>query len=200
MPDAGGAAATWSRGPTAPEPEDDMRKNRLYAAVITMLALAALAAAPARAADEKPLAVVDSQRIAEEYEAARDAQEQYQKFLRELELEVGEKEKALTAMMEEIESQKLLLGEDALATKMQAFEQKKAEYFQFRETIDQRAQAEYEAKISPITDQIKTIVERLAKEKGYGLIVDSAAMAVLYLDPKYDLTNDVLAALARGDD
>ena len=177
-----------------------MRKNRMFAAVVTMLALAALMAGPAAAEDEKPLAVVDSQRIAEEYEAARDAQEQYQKFLRELELEVGEKEKVLTALAEEIESQKLLLGEDALATKIQAFEQKRAEYFQFRETIDQRAEAEYEAKISPITDQIKTIVERLAKEKGFGMIVDSAAMAVLYLDPKYDLTNDVLAALARGDE
>ena len=54
------------------------------------LALAVLAlmvgSSPALAADDLPLAVVDSQRIADEYEAARDAQEQYQKYLRELEL------------------------------------------------------------------------------------------------------------------
>ncbi len=142
---------------------------------------------------------MDSQRIAEEYEAARDAQEQYQKFLRELELEVGEKEKFLTAMAEEIESQKMLLGEDALAAKMQQFEQKRAEYFQFRESIDERAEAEYKTRISPILDQIKLIVERIGKEKNYGLIVDSAALAVLYIDSDYDLTNEVLAALVRGD-
>ena len=177
-----------------------MQKFRMTALVITMLLFGTLLAGTATAAEKKPLAVVDSQRIAEEYEAARDAQEQYQKFLRELELEVGEREKVLTAMAEEIESQKLLLGQDALATKVQAFEQKRAEYFQFRETIDQRAESEYDAKISPILDQIKTIVERLGKEKDYGMIVDSAALAVLYLDPAYDLTNDVLAALARGDD
>ncbi|MCB1184888.1 OmpH family outer membrane protein [bacterium] len=176
-----------------------MSKNRMIAATATLLVAVAALAGPA-AAEHKPLAVVDSQRIAEEYEAARDAQEQYQKFLRELELEVAEREKVLTAMAEEIESQKLLLGEDALATKVQAFEQKRAEYFQFRESIDQRAEAEYEAKITPILDQIKTIVERIGKEKDYGMIVDSAALAVLFLDPKYDLTNDVLAALARGDD
>ena len=152
------------------------------------------------AADDIPLAVVDSQRIAEEYEAARDAQEQYQKYLRELELEVAEREKTLTAMAEEIESQKMLLGEDALATKVQAFETARAEYFEFREGIDQRAEAEYKAKITPILDQIKTIVERIGKEKNYGVIVDSAALAVLYIDADYDLTNDVLAALARGDD
>ncbi len=68
-------------------------------------------------------------------------------------------------MAEEIESQKMLLGEDALATKVQEFEKKRAEYFQFREGIDQRAEQEYNAKISPILDQVKTIVERLGKER-----------------------------------
>lgn len=177
-----------------------MRKTEWMRVSLLLLVIALVMPELAVAADEKPLAVVDSQRIAEEYEAARDAQEQYQKFLRELELEVEEREKVLTAMAEEIDSQKMLLGEDALATKMQAFEQKRAEYFQFRESIDQRAEAEYKAKISPILDQIKLIVERLGKEQGYGIVVDSAALAVLYINSDYDLTNSVLAALARGDE
>jgi len=174
-----------------------LRKRILPAVAVLALALGATGAA--RAAD-RPLAVVDSQRIADEYDAARDAQEQYQKFLKGLETEVSDKEKALTALAEEIESQKMLLGEDALATKVQEFEKKRAEYFQFREGIDQRAEQEYNAKISPILDQVKTIVERLGKERGYGLVVDAASLGVLYIDPEYDLTDDVLAALARGED
>lgn len=151
-------------------------------------------------AEDRPLGLVDGQRIMQEYEAARDAYEQYQKFLQELELEVGEREKALTALMEEIESQKLLLGQDALATKYQQFEQQKAEYFQFREGIDARAETEYNAKISPILDQVRTIVERIGKEKDYGLIVDSSTLSVMFKNDDYDLTNEVLAALARGED
>jgi len=169
------------------------------ARVSMMLLLALVLPTLAVAAEQRPLAVVDSQRIADEYEAAKDAQALYEKFLHELELEVTDHEKVLTAMAEEIESQKMLLGEDALATKVQAFEQKKAEYFQFREGIDARAEAEYKTRIKPILDQVKTIVERIGKEKGYGLIVDSASLAVLYIDHDYDLTDDVLAALARGD-
>jgi outer membrane protein len=175
-----------------------MRNLNIVRLLALLLVLGVLA--PVAGAADKPLAVVDSQRIAEEYEAARDAQEQYQKYLRELELEVAEKEKELTALAEEIESQRMLLGEDALATKMQQFEQLRADYFTFRESIDQRAEAEYTAKITPILDQIKTIVERVGKEEGYGLIVDSAALAVVYVDPDFDLTNQVLAALARGDE
>jgi len=171
-----------------------------FGLVAAVLLTGAVVTEPALAAGDKPLAVIDSQRIAEEYDAARDAQEQYQKFLRELELEVADREKQLTALAEEIESQKMLLGEDALATKMQQFEQQRAEYFQFREGIDQRAEQEYTDRIKPILDQVRTIVERIGKEKGYGLILDSAALSVLYIDADFDLTNDVLAALARGDD
>lgn len=164
-----------------------------------LVAMVLLAATVAGAAELRPLAIIDSQRIAEDYEAARDAQEQYQKFIRELEREVTEKEKALTALMEEIESQKLLLGQDALATKTQQFERQRAEYFQFRESIDQRAESEYKTRIQPILDQVKTIVERLGKERNYGLILDSAAVSVLYVNPEFDLTNDVLQALVRGE-
>ncbi len=167
-------------------------------ALVFLLGMSLLAGAAAAA--DRPLGVVDSQRIADEYDAARDAQEQYQKFLRELELEVADREKELTQLAEEIESQKMLLGEEALAAKVQQFEQMRAEYFQFRETIDQRAEQEYSSKITPILDQVKTIVDRIGKEKGYGLIIDSAALTVLFLDGDYDLTDEVLSALARGVD
>lgn len=173
--------------------------NRTGMSRVALVAGFLLAAAVAGAAELRPLAIIDSQKIAEEYEAARDAQEQYQKFIRELEREVTEKEKALTALMEEIESQKLLLGQDALATKTQQFERQRAEYFQFRESIDQRAESEYKTRIQPILDQVKTIVERLGKERNYGLILDSAAVSVLYVNPEFDLTNDVLQALVRGE-
>jgi Skp family chaperone for outer membrane proteins len=129
----------------------------------------------------------------------RDAQEQYQKFVQDLERELNLKEKALSTAAEEIDSQQLLLGKDALATKMQQFEKQKAEYFQFRESAEQKADAEAKARMQPILDQVKTIVERLSKERNLGLVVDAAAMTVLYVDPQLDLTNDVLQALVRGD-
>ncbi len=175
-----------------------MKTSKFILMLLTLVLTLGLAGSALSA--DRPLGLVDGQRIMEEYEAARDAYEQYQKFLQELELEVADREKALTALMEEIESQKLLLGEDALAAKIQNFEQQRAEYFQFREGIDQKAENEYKAKITPILDQVKIIVERIGKEKGYGLIVDSSTLSVMFKDDDYDLTNDVLSALARGDD
>ena len=140
---------------------------KVVAVLGLFVVLSGLALPQVVVAEDKPLGIVDIQRIAEEYEAARDAQEQYQTFIRDLEREVAEKEQALTMLAEELESQKMLLGQDALQTKAQHFEAQKAEYFQFRENIDARAEAEYKAKITPILDQVKTIVERIGKEKGF---------------------------------
>ena len=44
------------------------------------------------------------------------------------------------------------------------------------------------------------IVERLGKERKFGLIVDSAALGVLYIESDFDLTDEVLLALAKGED
>ncbi len=179
-----------------------MRRFPIAPAVALVLVVSILCPATSAlaAGKDKPFGVIDTQRIVEEYEAARDAQEQYQKFLRDLEKEIGDKERDLQRLVEEIDSQKMLLGEEALNAKMQDLENQKADYFKFRDQVDQRAQQEYKERIGPIIDQVKTIAERIGKEKGFGIIIDSAAFTVLYLDPDVDLTNDVLAALARGEE
>jgi outer membrane protein len=161
--------------------------------------LAMILLTPAAALADKPFGVVDSQRIVEEYPVARDAQEQWQKYVRDLEKEIADKERSLQRLVEEIESQKMLLGEDALQARLQELEQQKADYFRFREQADQRVQREYQDKIGPIIDQVKTVAERIGKESGFGIVIDSAAFTILYIDPDVDLTNQVLAALARGD-
>jgi len=163
-----------------------------------ILPLFALLLASGAAAADKTLAVIDSERIVQEYPAAKDAQEQYQRFLQEKELEVNERERELQALAESIESQKMLLGDEALRAKVDEFERAKADYFNFRQQLDTQAESEYQAKIQPIIDQVKLIVERIGKEEGYGLIVDTASLTTVYLDPDVDLTDRVLQALVRG--
>ncbi|MCP4145775.1 MAG: OmpH family outer membrane protein [bacterium] len=175
-----------------------MKTNAIRIIALTLLLLAF--SSQLFADDVKPFAIIDSQRIVEEYNAARDAQEQYQLFLQDLEREITERERDLQRMGEEIESQKMLLGEDALRSKMEEFESARSDYFQFRESIDTRAEAEYKKQIQPIIDQIKLIAERIGKENGYGIIVDAAALTTIYIDPDVDLTDDILTALVKGVD
>ena len=171
--------------------------NRVAVALGLACLLSPLGAA---AKEAKPLAVVDSERIVQEYGAARDAQAQYQKFLQGLEQDISDREKDLQRAAEAIESQRMLLGEDALRAKMQEFETQKADYYQFRQGLEGRAESEYKAKIQPIIDQVKLIAERIGKEQGYGIIVDAASLTTLYIDADVDLTDEVLQALVSGTD
>jgi outer membrane protein len=169
---------------------------------LTTLALLALVvgAGSAMAADVQPFGVIDSQRIVEEYDAARDARQQMEKFVRDMEKEINDKQRELQRLQEDYDSQQMLLGEAARSQRLQELEQAKAEYFRFREQVEARVQQEYDDRIGEIIDQVKTIAERIGKEEGFGIIIDSAAFTVLYIDGSVDLTNKVLAALARGEE
>ena len=166
--------------------------------LITLFLLAA--ATTVFAADAKPFGVIDSQRIVEEYEAARDAREQMEKFVRDVEREIGDKQRELQRMQEDFYSQQMLLGEAARTQRMQEIEAAKTEYFRFQEQVETRVQQEYDTKLGEIIEQVKTIAERIGKEEGFGIIIDKAAFSVLYIDDSVDLTNRVLTALARGED
>jgi outer membrane protein len=152
------------------------------------------------AADAKPFGVIDSQRIVEEYDAARDARQQMEKFVRDVEREISDKQRELQRMQEDFYSQQMLLGEAARSQRMQELEAAKAEYFRFQEQVETRVQQEYDTKLGEIIEQVKTIAERIGKEEGFGIIIDKAAFSVLYIDDSIDLTNRVLTALARGED
>ncbi len=157
-----------------------------------------LGAGSAGAGDIKPIGVIDSQRIVQEYGAARDAQEQYQKFVQDLQQQIAEKEKEIQLKMEELDSQRMLLGEDALRTKTEELDRLKTEYFDLRQQADTKAENEFKTRIQPIIDQVKLIAERIGKEEGFGLIVDASSMTTVYIDPDIDLTDKILEALVKG--
>ncbi len=163
------------------------------------LALGALLLAPqAVRAESKPIALVDSQRLAKEYGAARDASEAHKKFVQDLEREMETREKALQRFLEDLDSQKMLLGEAALQQKQQEFQKMRDEYYTFQQQAEEKVALDYKTRIGPILDQVRTIAERLGKEEGFALILDSASLTTIYIDSSVDLTDKVLAALVSG--
>ena len=164
------------------------------------LVLVGVLAGVAGADDIKPFGVIDSARIFEEYEAARDVKQQMEKFYRDMENEVKDRQRELLRMQDDYLSQQMLLGEAARAQREQELEQAKNEYLRFQQQVEERIQQEQSTKLGEIIQQVTTIAERIGKEDGFGIIVDMAAFSVLYVDDSVDLTNRVLEALARGEE
>ncbi len=173
-------------------------RNTLGALVLILVATALLPGLAGAA--EKALAVVNTLRIREEYQAFKDAEQQVEEVYDDLRKELDEKSRALAIAYENYESQKMLLTPQANEAKVQELEQQKADLNRLQQQSTQRLEQATREHIGPIEDQILTIAERIAKEDDYSLILDVSAMAVLYVDQEVDITDKVLAALARGDD
>jgi outer membrane protein len=176
----------------------DVIRPSLGALVIVLVAAAALPGL-AGAAD-KAIAVVNTLRIRDEYQAFKDAEQQVEEVYDDLKKELDEKSRALAIAYENYESQKMLLTPQANEAKVQELEQEKADLNRLQQQSTQRLEQATREHIGPIEDQILTIAERIAKEDDYALVIDVSAMTVLYVDPDVDITDQVLAALARGDD
>ncbi len=173
--------------------------RRTFGALVIVLVAAALLPGFAGAAD-KAIAVVNTLRIRDEYQAFKDAEQQVEEVYDDLRKELDEKSRALAIAYENYESQKMLLTPQATEAKVQELEQQKADLNRLQQQSTQRLEQATREHIGPIEDQILTIAERIAKEDDYALILDVSAMAVLYVDDQIDITDKVLAALARGDD
>ena len=176
---------------------DSIRRGQV--ALLLVMVAAALLPGLAAAAD-KALAVVNTLRIREEYQAFKDAEQQVEEVYDDLRKELDEKSRALAIAYENYESQKMLLTPEANEAKVQELEQQKADLNRQQQQSNQRLEQATREHIGPIEDQILTIAERIAKEDDYALVIDVSAMAVLYVDSDVDITDQVLAALARGDD
>jgi len=173
------------------------RFARLSVPLVLALGVLMIAPQPVRG-ESKPIALIDSQRLAKEYGAARDASEAHKKFVQDLEREMETKEKTLQRFLEDLDSQKMLLGEAALQQKQLEFQKMRDEYYSFQQQAEEKVALDYKTRIGPILDQVRTIAERLGKEEGFALILDSASLTTIYIDSSVDLTDKVLASLVSG--
>jgi len=169
------------------------------AAFVALTLLLVAAAAPAVA--QSKIGVIDSQRIFSEYQEARDAEALFQQEMRGWQLELGELERELVGMQEQIRSQAQLRSKESLDAlqseydaKLQSYEARKSEILD----PDQGQAVLRNAELSaPINEQITTVVERLGAEGEFDLIFDRATVNVVYLSEGIDLTDQVLEELGK---
>lgn len=167
-----------------------------------LLALTLLGAAVPAVAAQK-IGVVDSQRIFAEYDKAREAENVFQDEMRSWAAELEVMESSLVKLQERIRSQSLLLSKEKLDEMQIELERSRVAYEARREEIldpqSGLAVARNEELVRPINDQVSTIVERLGAEGDYSIILDIATVNAFYVDKSIDLTDQILAGLASGE-
>ncbi len=159
------------------------------------LAVMMAAASVCSAAD---IAFIHSERIRVEYTGARDIDNQLQASVNDWRAQARDLETGIQSMLGELDSQRLLLSQEAVREKEQAVQQKQMEYESFLNDVwgVGGLAARREAELwQPIIERINVILSDIGAAGEYDMIFDAAGGTIVYAAPGADLTDQVLEQL-----
>lgn len=153
-----------------------------------------MAAAVANA--ETKVGFVDMQKAIQSTSAGKKAKTELEADFNKKKKELEKKETDLKKMGEDLEKKKSVMSEDALAKKQAEFQE---EMLKYRDIVG-KSQVEIQKKerelTAPILDKMKKVIAKLAKDKGYSLVLENSQM-VLFATPDSDLTDEVVKTFEK---
>jgi len=149
-------------------------------------------------AKDTKIGIIISERILNEYPEAQDAQNILSEEISEWQRQAAEMEEELTAMNEELSQQAMMFySEEKKAEKQAQFERKYSEYQEFRAGIEQRAFQRNQELFAPINEKIQKVIDNIASEDGFDIVLDAVGTSIAYASPELDITDRVLEELNR---
>jgi len=161
-----------------------MKNNLLF----SLLSLGVVATASLASAAET-LVYINTQELMHESTAAKSLREQLDAKQKTFRAEVGRKEDDLKKEEQSLVKQRDVLAKDVFEKKVKEFQEKVTALGREKNAktaeLDNAAAASFEQIQKTVTD----IVSKVAKEKGYSAVLQASAM--LYADPRLDITKEV---------
>ena len=144
-------------------------------------------------------AYVDTEYILSKIPAYENAQNKLDEISKEWQKEIENKYKEVEQKYKEYQTESALLSaemksqrEDEIINLEQEANELKDKYFGNEgELYNKRKEL-----VKPIQDEVYNAIKEIATEGNYGFIFDkSADMSLIYTDPKYDISDDILKKL-----
>ncbi len=157
----------------------------------------ALGASPA-AAQQVRFGYIDSARIFREFTDAKEAQERFDRQVQGWRSEAAEKEKEVADLRKEVQDQGPILSSIKRQEREAALQRAISDYERFIQEIwgpNGRAATENSNMTAGIVEKIRSAVEKVAGDRALNLVLDSSSGFLIYADPSFDLTSDVLEEL-----
>ncbi|MGD9486809.1 MAG: OmpH family outer membrane protein [Calditrichaceae bacterium] len=165
--------------------------------MLSVVILSLVLAAPAMA---QKFAFVQSQRILAEYKEYTDAQNKLDEIRNRYDAEYQQMVKEYNTMIQEIDSQSLLLSPEKKEEKMRQAQEKAVQIERYKyEKLG--PEGEFYRKnlelTKPIIDKINDLIAKVGEEDGYDFIFDASSGALVHALPKFDITDKILVELNK---
>lgn len=163
--------------------------------MIMILSALVMSASMARAAEMK-IGFVDMQKAVQSTAAGKKAKSELEGELEKRKKELQKKDADLKKMKEDLDKKKSVMSEEALQKKMTEFQEEFTSFQQIVGKNQMELQKREQDLTGPILTKMRKVIEKVAKEKGYSMILENSAM-VLYASKDNDLTDDIVKAFEK---
>ena len=129
---------------------------------------------------------------------AKEAQAQFDRKVEGWRAQSAEKEKLVADLRAEVRDEGPILSTLKRQEKEEALQRAISDYERFLQQIwgpQGRAVVENEQATAEVVAQVRTVVEKIASQKGLLMVFDAASGFILYADRSLDLTSEVLQEL-----
>ncbi len=144
-------------------------------------------------ASDTAIVVLDMQKALANSEAGKKAQQVMEKKVKELQEKFKADEDALVALQQEIEKKSSVWSEEKKQDKGIEFQKKRRDLRVKQDDANLELKALQEKQLGPILQEMEEVVSKVAKEKGYKVVLPRAA--VVHVDESIDITDEVTKAL-----
>lgn len=172
-------------------------KDRVIYGVLFLLCLGVTMPAFA----QLKVAYVNSDRIMQEYEKAREAQQQLDAEAKKLEQQYQGMVAEYDSLSRQFQQQQYVMSEERRKQKQRELQQLQQQIQQFQmENVGPKGQiyAKQEEILGPVLDEINRAIREVASSGQYDFVFDSVGGNLLYAEEKHNITADVLYELRRG--
>ena len=145
-------------------------------------------------ADVAKIGVLDFQKILESSKAGKEAQAEINEEGKLMETELKRRGEEITALEQQIETEKMVMKEDVRQEKQRDIRIKINDLKTLQKKYLREFQVLEEGIIKRLQKDVFAIVREIGAEKGYLLILEKRAAGVVYSPETLDVTDDVIKA------
>ena len=177
-----------------------MRRRLALSLICGLCSAVALLAPNGVRAQEIKIAVLNSEQIFQQFKDTQDAQKTFDRDLDAWTKDASDRKREIDDLRSQLDAQSRMLSTAKIEEKQIELNKKQADYEAFVRQIwgpQGQVVTRNTALSEPIVRRVREIVERLAKEQGYTLVLDTAQGNVVYANRNYDITTVVLQKLAE---
>lgn len=153
---------------------------------------------PVFCADPVKIGVIDVLKLQEQSKAFQKIRQDLKKKFDVLEEKLNKEREEVIKLEQELKKQSMMLSLDAKQDKRRDLEKKMRRYkFLQNETAEEAKALEMDAR-KEVIKRIEKVVDKIAKNEGYTIILERRAVGLIYYNDAIDLTDKVTAAYDKA--